>query len=169
MPTGLIERARERSGLTQAALAEAAGTSRTTLNAYERGRKFPTAATLERILVAAGFELAAVPHVDFRPVPGSRGAEYWVANHLWRLPPPEALRRVVLPRHLDWSSTMPHEFDLRDRHQRARCYEIVLREGRPDDIRGIVDGCLLVDIWGDLFLPAPLRTAWSDTIEADLA
>lgn len=169
MSTELIELARQRSGLTQAALAEAAGTSRTTLNAYERGRKFPTAATLERILAAAGFELVAVPRPEFRPVPGSRGAEYWVPNHLWRLPPREAFRRVTLPRHLDWSSPAPRELDLRDRHQRARCYEIVLREGGPHDIVSMVDGCLLVESWDDLFLPGPLRTAWADTIEVELS
>lgn len=38
-----------------------------------------------------------------------------------------------------------------------------------DDILSIVDGCLLVDAWGELFLPEQLRAAWADTIESDLA
>lgn len=169
MTSHLIERAREERGLTQAELAEAAGTSRTTLNAYERGRKFPTAATLQRILDAAGFELTAEARPEFRSVPGSRGAEYWVSNRLWRLEPRRALRRLVMPSHLDWSASSARDVDLRDRHQRARCYEVVLREGTPGDIQSIVDGCLLVDAWNELFLPEPLRAAWSDTIESELA
>jgi transcriptional regulator with XRE-family HTH domain len=48
---------RQRSGTTLRALAERAGTSHSTLAAYESGRKIPSAATLERILQAAGYEL----------------------------------------------------------------------------------------------------------------
>jgi hypothetical protein len=101
--------------------------------------------------------------------PGSRSADYWVADRLWRLPPRDALRHLIVPSHLDWSSSAHREVDLRDRHQRARCYEVVLREGRPHDILSIVDGCLLVDAWGDLFLPKQLRAAWADTIESEFA
>jgi len=38
-------------------LAERSATSQAALSAYERGRKIPNAATLERILAAAGFRL----------------------------------------------------------------------------------------------------------------
>jgi hypothetical protein len=131
--------------------------------------KFPTASTLTRILHAAGFDLALTPHVTFRTVPAPKGADYLVADRLWRLSPREAMRTVTLPRRLEWSSVAPRSFDLRDRHQRARCYEIVLREGEADDILTIVDGCLLADIWDELHLPAPLRDAWSQTIESDLS
>ena len=48
---------RHRSGYTLRALADRAGTSHATLSAYESGRKSPNAATLERILLAAGYEL----------------------------------------------------------------------------------------------------------------
>ena len=51
----LIRRARLRSGLSLRALAERAGTSHSTLAAYEAGRVAPTLDTLERILAAAGF------------------------------------------------------------------------------------------------------------------
>ena len=36
-------------------------------------------------------------------------------------------------------------FDLRDRRQRARLYELVLREGRPSDVLAYVDGALVMD------------------------
>ena len=51
----LVRRARHRSGLSLRALAERAGTSHSTLAAYEAGRVAPTVDTLERILAAAGF------------------------------------------------------------------------------------------------------------------
>lgn len=168
MSAHLIETARASSGLSQADLAVSAGTSRTTLNAYERGHKFPTASTLSRILDAAGFDLRLSRQIRFHSVPAPRGADYYVADHLWRLPPQDALRTVSLPTHLDWSSPSSSSFDLRDRHQRARCYEVVLREGRPDDILSIVDGCLLAETFSELHLPAPLAAARSHTIDTEL-
>ena len=51
-----------------------------------------------------------------------------------------------------------------DRRQRARCYEVVLREGMPADIHRFVDGALLVDLWADLVLPRDLRNAWQPAI-----
>src|SRR5437868_723631 len=72
-PGELLEQARISAGLTQEELARRAGTSRTTLSAYEHGRKSPTAATLARLLSGAGWELAAQPHVSFTQQPASRG------------------------------------------------------------------------------------------------
>ncbi len=43
------------AGLTLRALAARAGTSHSTLAAYEQGRKVPNVVTLDRILRAAGF------------------------------------------------------------------------------------------------------------------
>lgn len=54
----LLKEARLRSGLSQAQLARLAGTSQPALSAYERGRKDPSAATLARLLAAAGTSLA---------------------------------------------------------------------------------------------------------------
>lgn len=54
----LIRDERSRSGLTLRALASAAGTSHSTLSAYEHGTKEPSLATLERILTAAGARLS---------------------------------------------------------------------------------------------------------------
>lgn len=55
-------------------------------------------------------------------------------------------------------------FNLGDRRQRARVYEIVLREGGPADVLRYVDGALLVDRWDDLVLPATVRTAWAPVV-----
>jgi len=58
MDAGLLIRdARSRAGLTLRSLAAEAGTSHSTIAAYESGRKIPTTATLERIVRAAGFAL----------------------------------------------------------------------------------------------------------------
>jgi transcriptional regulator with XRE-family HTH domain len=56
-----IREARRRSALTQAELAARSGTSQATVSAYEAGRKQPSAATLARILAAAGQRLALRP------------------------------------------------------------------------------------------------------------
>lgn len=53
----LLRTSRTRAGLSQRALAEAAGTSQSAIAAIETGRKQPTVATLERLLRAAGTEL----------------------------------------------------------------------------------------------------------------
>jgi len=56
-----IRDARAEAGFTQRALAIRAGTSQATLSAYEAGRKQPSAATLTRILAAAGRRLTTEP------------------------------------------------------------------------------------------------------------
>lgn len=53
----LIRSARRQSGCSLRELAQRAGTSHSTIAAYEAGRKVPSADTLERLLRAAGFEL----------------------------------------------------------------------------------------------------------------
>lgn len=55
----LLRTARTRAGLTQQALAVAAGTSQSAVAAIESGRKQPTVATLDRLLTAAGTELVS--------------------------------------------------------------------------------------------------------------
>jgi len=52
-----VRRGRLRSGLTQAELARRAHTSQATISSYESGRKQPSAATLDRLLDAAGWRL----------------------------------------------------------------------------------------------------------------
>lgn len=164
----VLEVAREAAGFSQAALALRAGTSRTTLSAYENGRKSPTLATASRIVAAAGFDLTITPRIVFREVPTDRGRSIQVPTVLPRLPIDQALATVELPLHLNWSDR-GRRYDLRDRRQRARVYEIVLREGGPQDVLDHVDGALLVDLWDDLVLPAPVRAAWRPVVTGEHA
>jgi len=57
---------------------------------------------------------------------------------------------------------------VRDRHQRARLYEVVIREGMPKDLLKFIDGALLIDSWDELVLPRQVRSHWQATIEASL-
>ncbi len=164
-PGGLLEHARSSAGLTQDELARRAGTSRTTLSAYENGRKSPTVATFARLLAEAGYELEAQPQVEFSRQPAGRGRWAWVPDHLPRLDTADAFARVRLPLHLNWSAP-GRVFDLGSRADRARVYEVVLQEGRPVDILAYVDGALLIDLWDDLVLPRAIRSAWTPVINA---
>ena len=65
----LLRQARERAGLSQRQLAQRAGTAQSVIARIERGLSSPTWDTLERLLEAAGFELAA--QVEPRVVVGS--------------------------------------------------------------------------------------------------
>lgn len=162
----VIEQAREAAGLSQDALARRADTSRPTLSAYEHERKSPTLATAARIIAAAGFDLTITPRIEFREIVTDRGRSIQVPNVLPRLPVDQALATVELPLHLNWSDRGRH-YDLRDRRQRARVYEIVLREGGPGDVMTYLDGALLVDLWGDLVLPAAIRAAWQPVVTGE--
>jgi transcriptional regulator with XRE-family HTH domain len=162
---GLIARARALTGLSQDELARRSGTSRPTLSAYERGRKSPSLSTAARILRVAGFRLGLEPEVRFREVTLARGRVVTVPDGLWRLPVPSAVASVTLPRHLDWSGP-PRSHDLGERAQRARVYEVVLREGGADDLLAYVDGVLLLDLWPELVLPREIRRAWQPVIDA---
>ena len=57
LASGLLRLARDKAGLTQAALAAQAGVSQQSVSAYETGRKEPTLPTLQRLLAAAGLEM----------------------------------------------------------------------------------------------------------------
>jgi len=161
----LLERARRLAGLSRAELARRSGASRPTLAAYAAGSKSPTMSTAERIVAAAGFALDIVPRPVFREAAVGGGHAVYVPDSLPRLPVERALGRVRLPLHLNWSQP-GREFDLSDRQQRARLYEIVLREGTGHDISKYVDGALLADLWPELVLPAPVRREWQILIDA---
>jgi len=162
--SNLLEHVRQHAGLTQQQLASRVGTSRPTLSAYEHGHKSPTLATVERILDGAGFELSAVPKVTFHEITRGHGRPFFVADRLWRLPIENALADIVVPVELNWSQP-GRVFRLRDRRQRARCYEVTLREGMHCDITRYIDGALLVDLWTDLVLPREIRDAWQPVID----
>jgi transcriptional regulator with XRE-family HTH domain len=163
-PVGLLERARRLAGLSRSELARRARASRPTLAAYAAGTKSPNLATAERIVQAAGFDLELVPRPAFREEGVGRGRAIYVPAVLPRLPVDRAVGRVCLPLHLNWSQP-GREFDLADRRQRARVYEILLREGTGQDIADYVDGALLVDLWPELILPAQVRRKWQPLIE----
>jgi uncharacterized protein len=78
-PASLLRRARERSGLTQRALASRAGTSQSVVARIERGQSSPTVATLNRLLEAAGHRVEA----RLRPTSGgyrARASAYFEAH-----------------------------------------------------------------------------------------
>lgn len=149
--------------MSQRDLARRSRTSQPTLSTYERGLKSPTLTVVERIVQTSGYDLALVPRVEFSVQIGSRGEPYVVADQLWRLEPADALASVVLPGHLHWSGPS-RTYCMSDRTDRARVYEIVLREGTEGDLLTYVDGALLVDLWDELVLPPALRGAWTPLI-----
>ena len=67
----LLRTARHHGGWTLRQLAARAGTSHSTLAAYEAGRVHPTVTTLERITRAAGFET----RTELRPRVGGTNAD----------------------------------------------------------------------------------------------
>jgi transcriptional regulator with XRE-family HTH domain len=54
-----VRAVREARGLTQHDLARVSGIAQTNISAIENGRRVPSADTLNRLLVACGFELSA--------------------------------------------------------------------------------------------------------------
>jgi transcriptional regulator with XRE-family HTH domain len=162
--SGLVARLRRASGLSQGELARRAGTSRPTLSAYEHRRKSPTLDTVERLADAADQELEFRPRIAFRDVAGPRGRPVQVPTRLPRLEPDAALAEVELPLTVNWSQP-GRVFRLADRSDRARLYELVLREGAPEDILRLVDGVLLVELWAELVLPKYVRGAWEPLIQ----
>ncbi|MEV4318487.1 helix-turn-helix transcriptional regulator [Actinocrispum sp. NPDC049592] len=164
----LLAEARRAAGISQDELARRAGTSRTTLSAYEHGRKSPTIDTASRLLGEIDLVLTYRHRIDAVEHVTPRGRPFTTLSHLPRLPLDVAFATVTLPPHLNWSDP-DQRFDLADRGDRALVYEIVLSEGVADDIQTYVDGALLVDLWPDLVLPRGIREAWTPIIEADRA
>jgi transcriptional regulator with XRE-family HTH domain len=158
----LLRGARVAAGLTQADVATRSGIARSNVVAYEAGRREPRYSTAERLLTAAEATIVVDTTVTWRWTSSRR--PYAIASGLWRLSPAEALRRIELPSHLWWSGA-PVAFDLAVRPDRLRAYEIVLREGAPTDIVGVVDGVLLCEAWPDLVVPAEVRRNWQVVID----
>ena len=161
---GLLAEVRRAAGLSQDELARRAGTSRTAVSAYEHGRKSPALDTVDRLVSAAGYELDVRPRIEFVAVSSGRGRVVFVPTRLPQLPAVQALATVELPLTLNWSHP-GRMFRLVDRGDRARVYELVMREGAPVDVLLYVDGALLVDLWEELVLPRAVRAAWSPLID----
>jgi hypothetical protein len=88
-----------------------------------------------------------------------------VPGSLAELDGPTVSGRVRLPLHLDWSSG--REYDLDDPADRARVYEIVLREGTLDDLRTYIDPMRLPDALQRMFLPTAIAEAWRALLDAE--
>lgn len=157
----MLRRARTAAGLTQAELGDLAGVARPTIAAYEAGRRQPLYSSAIELLEAAGAQLDIDGPVEWIWSDGIR--PFAVPSRLWRLPVAEALRTVE-PGIALWWSGLPRHFDLAQRPDRLRFYEVVIREGRPTDIESTVDGLLLCEAWPDLVLPRPIVEAWKPLI-----
>ncbi len=106
--------------------------------------------------------------VNFVRIDGARGRAILVPDRLPQLRPEQALATVEVPVTVNWSQP-GRVFRLSERGDRARVYELVLREGSADDLLRYVDGALLVDLWNELVLPRAVRAAWAPLIEQVLA
>lgn len=123
----------------------------------------PDVRTLARLLEACGFRLV----IDLEPVrrPGRTGRESAVArppaipDDLDDSATDKASGVVELPLRVQWSGPR-RTYDLDDRADRKRVYELVLREGTEDDVRRFVRRTDLEDLWDDLVLPENVRSAW---------
>ena len=161
----ILRSSRQAAGLTQSELAALTGIARPNITAYESGRREPRFTTATNLLTATGASWQIDAPVTWSWTPTRR--PFAVPSNLWRLPTNIALRRLEAGTHLWWSGP-PRTFDLAKRDQRLRAYEIVLREGGPDDIASVVDDILLHDAWSDLTLPHELRDAWEPLIDSDV-
>jgi transcriptional regulator with XRE-family HTH domain len=161
--TRILQVARRVAGLSQAELAERAGTSQATLSAYERGAKSPALKVAERILNAMDLEFSIRPHVDFKERHVRGVQAFWFPNMLWTVGPPDCFATLKIPDLINY--TEQNEWDLRDRTDRARAYEILIRRCLPQQMIRWLDGALLIDLWDDLNLPAPIRSAWKPAIK----
>ena len=161
----VLRSARTAAGLTQVELAVLTGIARPNIAAYETGRREPLFTTAHTLIHATQATWDITPAIRWQWTTGRR--PYAVPSRLWRLPVADALRQFDAETHLWWSGP-PRSFNLSDRSQRQRAYEIVLREGLPGDISSIVDGVLLCDAWLDLVIPNELRAAWLPLINKTL-
>ena len=148
--------------LTQAELSARSGIARPNIAAFEAGRRDPRWDTAIRTLEASGATVEVTEPIRWLWTTGRR--PYAVPSRLWRLSLRQAFHVLTPGLHLWWSGPVL-QLDLANRSDRVRAYELVLREGSPDDIRSTVDGALLIDAWPELVVPADLRRAWQPVID----
>lgn len=109
-----IRQMRREAGITQQALADRAGTSQSTIAAYEAGAKFPTWRTIDRLAAALGLEpvitfTPSMSHADFRSLCLHRAI-----GDVLKQNPDAALRRAR--QHLRRLASMhPHARELLER------------------------------------------------------
>jgi DNA-binding XRE family transcriptional regulator len=161
----LIATARSNAAISQEELATRAGTSRTAVCAYEAGAKDPRVETVERLIEATGHRLAVVDRPVWKQV-GLGRKTISVPSALPRLDPSKAFAQIELRHTVAWSGQ--RSFNLAERDDRRRAYEVVLAEGTGDDIASVIDGALLVDLWQEMFVARHVRTAWQPLIDSAL-
>lgn len=168
-PRTVIEEARLASGLGQAELAALAGTSQPTLSAYERGKKSPGLAVAERIVNAAGWNMALQPRVRFTEYPAPPGFRFpfTVSDRLWRLEAPACFRTIKFFDLID-DDNDKFWWDLSDRAERRLVYERLLTYGSEAYLVIYLDGALLIDLWNEMDVPEPMRTHWQRVIDKSL-
>ena len=165
----IIEIARKARGWTQRELAGAAGTSQSTLSAYERREKSPSLAVTERLIGEAGYSLKLDVTVDFTQVTFNGHDICWIPDRLWRVEPRLCFSKVTFPDgpvSRETGEWVMRAWDLAVREERRRVYGYLLRAGLPLWIYRWVDGALLVDLWPELDLPDLVRDAWQPLIDA---
>lgn len=80
---------------------------------------------------------------------------------------PTATGTVTLPPHIDWSTR--RAYDLANRDDRLRVYELVLREGTLHDLRRYLDPNELPVVLDELFLPDHIKAAWRELLTERVA
>jgi transcriptional regulator with XRE-family HTH domain len=158
----LLERARRARGLTQARLASLSGTSQATLSAYERGLKSPSLKVASRILAAMDHELTLRTQVDWVEHHPKGIVAFWAPSMLWAVEPPTCFATLHIPDEI--RNTGMRTWNMRDREERRRVYEQLIRRGLPQQMIRWIDGGLLVEVWDELDLPDPVRDAWEPAI-----
>ena len=152
----VIEVARRAAGLTQVELARRAGTTQSAISEYERRRKSPALDVTERVMRAAGADLAMTTLVEFSEHPASGDRVFYVPSRLWRVEVPQCFAKVELD---------GRTWDLGLRPERKGLYERLLGSGTELMIFRWVDAALLVDLWPELELPVNVRKAWAPLVQ----
>ncbi len=138
------------------------GTSQATLSAYERGLKSPSLKVASRILAAMDHELTLRTRVDWVEHHPRGIVKFWVPSMLWAVEPPTCFATIQMPDLIHNTDKM--EWSMCDRQERRGAYEQLIRRGLPQQMIRWIDGGLLVDLWGELDLPDPVREAWNPAI-----
>lgn len=116
----------------------------------------------ERLLRAAGCDLGVVTRVKFSDHFAGNVGTFYVPDRLWRVEVPLCFAKVGMP---DLTRQTPQRlWDLADRADRRRLYEMLLVLGTPQQILSWVDGALLVDLWSELEIPRPVRRVWEPVV-----
>jgi len=161
----VIEAARRAAGLSQRRLAELARTQQSSVSEYESRRKSPTLEVVERLLQAAGAELAVRPLVEFDYLEDPELGLFPVPSRLWQVPVPLCFSRVQVFPFRSYAGGR-EVWDLSEPTERIEFYDLVLCHGTDEMLLETVDGALLVEAWPRISLPSSVRAAWQPVIDA---